>query len=93
MKSSSLLLSLAMALGTYAHAAPGPADVPLTGIAMNTAKRLDTRSTSDISAQPPVLSGVPMAVAARHGAVPQSDRASPRDQTLSGVPMALAKRL
>ncbi|GIX54428.1 hypothetical protein ACU6VJ_11040 [Sphaerotilus sulfidivorans] len=93
MKSSSLLLSLALTLGTYAHAAPGQADAALTGVAMNTAKRLDTRLASDGSAQPPRLSGVPMAVAARHGTVPQAEVASSRGQALSGLPMVVAKRL
>lgn len=93
MNSTSLLLSLALTLGTYAHAAPGTADAPVTGVAMNTAKRLDTRSPSDGSMQPASLSGVPMAVAARHGAVAKSERASQLDRALSGLPMVLAKRL
>lgn len=93
MHPSSLLLTLAFTLGTYAHAAPGPADSPLTGVTMNTAKRLDMRLPSDGLTQPAMLSGVPLAVAARHGVAAQPEQASQRHRALSGIPMVLAKRL
>lgn len=92
MKSSALLLTLALTLGTYAHATPGSAETPLTGVTMNTAKRLDTRTPPGGQTLPATLSGVPMAVAARHAASTQFNRTSPPDQALSGIPMALAKR-
>ncbi len=92
MKSSALLLALST-LGTYAHAAPGSAVTPLTGIPMNAAKRLDARAHSDGQTQAARLSGVPMAVAVRRGAATPPDQASPSERALSGISMALAKRL
>jgi len=92
MKSSALTLTLALTLGTYAQAALASAEMPLSGASMNAAKRLDKRTPPSGLAQPARLSGVPLAVAARHGASMQSDRTT-SDQSLSGIPMALAKRL
>lgn len=89
-----LPLTLTLTLGTYAHAAaPAAPDAPFTGVAMNIAKRLDTRTPSDGLTQPTTLSGVPMAVATRHGVSTQSDRTSASDRALTGIPMAFAKRL
>lgn len=89
-----LALPLTLTLGTYAHAAaPAAPDAPFTGVAMNIAKRLDTRTPSDGLTQPTTLSGVPMAVATRHGVSTQSDRTSASDRALTGIPMAFAKRL
>jgi hypothetical protein len=70
MKPSALVLTLTLTLtlGTFAHAAPGSADSLLTGVPMNTAKRLDTPTPSNDQAQAVKLSGVPMALAARQGA-------------------------
>lgn len=93
MKPSNLFLTLALTLGTYAHAAPESADSSLTGKAMNVAKRLDARTPANALTQPMKPSGVSMAMAARHGALAQSGRTSPADPALSGTPMALAKRL
>lgn len=42
-----LALPLTLTLGTDAHAAPAAPDAPFTGIAMNIAKRLDTRTPSE----------------------------------------------
>lgn len=92
MKPSFLVLTLALTLGTYAHAAPESADSLLTGVSMNTAKRLDALTPPNEPTQAAKPSGVPMAVAARHGAAAQPDRKSPTDPALSGIPMALAKR-
>lgn len=92
MKPSALILTLAPTLGTYAQAALAPAETPRSGASMNAAKRLDTRASSADPVQPARPSGVPMAVAARHGASMPSDR-TPSDQSLSGIAMALAKRL
>lgn len=88
-----LTLALTLTLGTYAHAAPAASDVPFTGVSMNVAKRLDTRTPSDGLTRPTTLSGVPMAMATRHGVSTQSGRASASDRAFSGIPMAFAKRL
>lgn len=93
MKPSALILTLALTLGTSAQAAPGASDAPLTGISMNIAKRLDTRTPSAGLTRPTTLSGVPMSVATRHGVSTQSDRTSAPERALSGIPMVLAKRL
>lgn len=97
MQSTALILTFALpltlALGTYAHAAPAASDAPFTGAAMNIAKRLDTRAPSDGLTRPTTLSGVPMAMATRHGISTQSDRTSASDRALTGIPMAFAKRL
>lgn len=93
MKTSALLLALILTLGTYAHAAPRVPDKPLTGVSMNAAKRLDARMPADGPKLAVSRSGVPMAVAARHGVPTQSERASSPDRALSGIPMALAKQL
>lgn len=97
MQSTALILTLALpltlTLGNYAHAAPAASDAPFTGVAMNIAKRLDTRTHSDGLTQPTTLSGVPMATATRHGVSTQSDRTSASDRALTGIPMAFAKRL
>ena len=88
-----LTLALTLTLGTYAHAAPAASGVPFTGVSMNVAKRLDTRTPSDGLTRPTTLSGVPMAMATRHGVSTQSDRTSASDRALTGIPMAFAKRL
>ncbi len=97
MKPTALVLTLALpltlTLGTYAHAAPGASDAPFTGVSMNIAKRLDTRTPSGGLTQPTTLSGVPMAMATRHGVATRSDRTEAPDRALSGIPMAFAKRL
>lgn len=95
MQSTALILTLALplTLGTYAHAAPAASDAPLTGVAMNIAKQLDTRLPSDGLTRPTTLSGVPMAMATRHGVWTQSDRTEAPDRALTGIPMAFAKRL
>lgn len=93
MRPSAFILSLALTLGTYAHAAPAASDAPFTGVSMNVAKRLDTRTPSSGLRQPTTLSGVPMAAATRYGAATQAYRTSAPDRALSGIPMALAKRL
>jgi len=97
MQSTSLILTLALpvtlTLGTHAHAAPGTSGSPFNGVSMNVAKRLDTRTPSDGLTRPTTLSGVPMAMATRHGVSTQSGRASASDRAFSGIPMAFAKRL
>ena len=97
MQSTALILTLALpltlALGTYAHAAPAASDAPFTGISMNVAIRLDARTPSNTLTQPTTLSGVPLAMATRHGVATRSDRTEAPDRPLSGIPMAFAKRL
>lgn len=93
MKASIVTLTVALTLGTYAHAAPESADSLLTGMPMNIAKRIDARTPANALMQAAKSSGASMAVAARQGAPTQPDRTPPRAQALSGIPMALAKRL
>jgi len=93
MKTSPLLLALTLMLGTYAHAAPRAPDTPVTGVSMNTAKRLDARTPPGGPKLAVSLSGVPMVVAARHGMSAPSEGASSPDRALSGIPMARAKQL
>lgn len=94
MQSTALILTLALplTLASYAHAAPAAFDPPFTGVAMNIATRLDTRTPSDGLTGQTTLSGVPMAMATRHGVSTQSDRTAAPDGALSGIPMAFAKR-
>ncbi|MBN9206158.1 hypothetical protein [Methylibium petroleiphilum] len=93
MKPPAFILPLALMLGTYAHAAPGASDALFAGISMNIAKRLDTRTPPSGLTQPTTLSGVPMAIATRHGVSGQTNRTSAPDRALSGIPMVFAKRL
>lgn len=93
MKPFLLVITFASLSGTYAHAAPGPADTALTGIPMHIAKQLDGRPPSGAMVPAVQRSGVPMAVASRHGAATQSNLAPQLSQALSGIPMAVAKRL
>jgi hypothetical protein len=93
MKPPAFILPLALMLGTHAHAAPGASEAPLTSASMNIAKRLDMRAPSDGATQPTTLSGLPMAIATRHGVSGQTNRTSAPDRALSGIPMVFAKRL
>ncbi len=93
MKPFLLVMTFASLIGTYAHAAPRPAETVLTGIPMHIAKQLDGRPPSGAMVPAVQRSGVPMAVASRHGAATQSNLAPQLSQALSGIPMAVAKRL
>lgn len=93
MKPFLLVITFASLIGTYAHAAPDPTDKALTGIPMQIAKQLDARPQPGAMVPAVQRSGVPMAVASRHGAGTQSNLAPPLSQALSGITMAVAKRL
>jgi hypothetical protein len=93
MKPFLLVITFSSLIGTYAHAESGPADTALTGIPMHIAKQLDARPPSGAIVPAVKRSGLPMAVASRHGAATQSNLAPQPSQALSGIPMAIAKRL
>jgi hypothetical protein len=93
MKPLLLATTCASLIGSYAQAAPAAVDTALTGIPMHIAKQLDARPPSGAMLPAVQRSGLPMAVASRHGAATQSNLAPQPSQSLSGIPMAIAKRL
>lgn len=93
MKPLLLATTCASLIGSYAQAATDAVDTALTGIPMHIAKQLDARPPSGAMVPAVQRSGLPMAVASRHGAATRSNLAPQPSQALSGIPMAIAKRL
>lgn len=93
MKLSLAILFLAPFAGAQVHAAPASHEVPLTGISMTIAKRLEGLAQVAPTLQEVSLSGVPMARATRLEALPRPGQTLSTVPTLSGIEMVHAKRL
>ena len=92
MKRSLAILSLALLAGAQVHAAPASSEVPLSGISMTTAKRLQGQMQVPPTVQEVGLSGVPMVRATRLDASPAPRQTLSTGPTLCGTPMVRATR-